>query len=123
MGFLFTLIMLLGSDVLLLVYLLSSQFFKPTTFTGDVDILNIILFVLMIAFGLGLFVSIVVYLVEKFVRCGKKEYPAPGRSIKYGILTALVAAILVFLHIFHFLNFFAGLALFALLVIGIMIIR
>ncbi len=123
MAFLFTSIILLVCDGLLIFYLANSKFFTPMKFTGEVDVINIFLFIVLVSSFLGIFISLVIFLAEKFLYCGKKEFPRSTRAIKYGFLTGFVLAILILLHIFHFLNFFVGLVLFALLVIGIMIIR
>lgn len=122
MLFLLTIILLTFLDGILLFYLVNSEYFSPTSFTGDIEVWNVFLFVVLLSSLFGLVVTVVVFLVEKFISCGWKEFPKSYRAVRYGIMFSVVACVLMLLHVFHFLNFFVGLVLFALLVIGIMLL-
>lgn len=123
MTFLIIALILLVIDGTLVSYLVSSRYFSPTTISGDVEIWNVLLFLFLLSSGLGLLVSIVLYLLEKFMSCGRKEFPKPGRSIKYGLMAGIFLMIILVLHIFHFLNFFVAILIALFVIIGIIIIR
>lgn len=123
MQFLVATILFLVIDVFMIWYLSGSQYFSPLTISGEVDIWNVGLFVFLISVGAGLLVSVLVYLGEKFIVFGRKEFPPAKRAIRVGFVIAVVLAILLVLHIFHFLNFFVALIICTLIVIGIIVIR
>ena len=123
MRYLFAALLFLVIDSVLLWYLTGSEYFLPETLSGDVDIWNIGVFVLLISSGVGLLASLVYYLGEKFIVYGRREYPPPVRAIRVGLVVGIVLAVLLVLHIFHFLNFFVALIICTLIVIGIIVIR
>ncbi len=123
MSYLLLLIILLGSDAALLWYLVNSEYFSPRTLSGDVEIWNVLLFLFLVSAAAGLMLSVAVYLGEKFLYCGAREFPSPARSVKYGLIIFLTLNVLLLLHVFHFLNFFVAIILIAFVVIGIIWIR
>lgn len=123
MGFLFTLIIFTILDGLLIYYLANLEYFSPTNFTGDVDVGNITFFVFLVSVGLGLIVTLIIYLGEKFISCGWREFPAPVKSLKFGIITTAVLFVALMLHIFHFLSFWVVLLLIGLVLTGIILSR
>jgi hypothetical protein len=123
MQFLLAAILFLVFDGVLIWYLAGSKYFTPMTVTGEVDMINVGGFVALIAIAAGLLVAIIMYLGEKFLYCGRREFPSANRAVRSGIVAAIMLAILLILHIFHFLNFVLGLVIAVLVVIGIIIIR
>lgn len=123
MRFLVTIIVLLICGLSLLGYLVGSKFFKPINLDGDLELWNIFLFLFMLASNFGLLVSLVVFVAEKLLYCGKKEFPSSARAIKIGVAFGILLLIILVLHIFHFLNVFVVLLLLVVVIIGIMLIR
>jgi len=123
MGFLLSVLIFLGVDGVVIRYLISSSYFSPWTGSGEVDVWNVMVFAVLVSIAAGLVVTLIVYIGEKLLYCGRNEFPAPIRSVRAGLLLAVVCAIVLVLHIFHFLTFGVVLVLCALAVIGIMILR
>jgi hypothetical protein len=95
MTFLITISVLLVFDVSFLLYLVNSEFFGPAGITGQADIWNISVFTILVSTCVGLLVTLIVYLVEKFIYCGLREFPKSFRAIKYGLLATVVFGLLV----------------------------
>ena len=123
MQFIFSSLVLLVFDGILLLYLINSEYFSPRTISDEVDIWNVMLFVVMVSLGTGLIVSLLVYFSEKILYCGKREFPPISRSVKFGSITSLIFLVGLILHVFHFLNPFLIIVLCALVLIGIIITR
>lgn len=123
MRFILTIIVLTISDLSLLWYLVNLEYFSPFNFKGDIDNWNIIFFIFLVSSGVSLIASLVEYLFEYFLYCGRKEFPKIYRPIKVGLGFFIATFILLILHIFHFLSIGAGLAVAVILIIGIILIR
>lgn len=123
MGFLVSVLLFLVVDVFVLWYLLSSQYFGPYNVSGDINLWNIAVFVTLVSFAAGLVTSGMVYVLEKIFSCGKKEFPRPVRSLRFGLLVTFCLEVGLFLHIFHLLNFGVLLVLFFLVIVGIVLVR
>ncbi len=122
MLFTFFVIVLLASDGILIYYLSNFEYFSPWTSQGDIDYANVVFLVFLAACAVGLLVSLISFWVEKFISCGRKEFPSAKRAITIGLVVMVVLFGAIMLHIFHFLNFFVGLILFVLLIVGIMLL-
>lgn len=123
MGFIFFLMVVLGFDVGILLYLVMSEFFNPYTTTGQVDVWNVSIFIGMLSLAGGVFISLLTYGIEKLLYCGKSEYPRPSRAIRFGVMSMLSLMIGIFLHVFHFLNIGVMLLLFTVVIIGFVLVR
>ena len=123
MWFLVSSLIFLVIDLFLLWYLGSSEYFGPFNRLGEIDLWNIGVFVFMISLAVGIVISVIVFLTEKVLYCGKREFPRSDRALRYGLLTMLCLAAGLMLHIFHFLNFGVLLVLFFLIVIGFVLVR
>jgi len=123
MNFLIMVTILIVFEGTLIYYLVNLEYFMPFSQTGDLELFNILFFIILVATLLGLVVSLCVFLGEKILYCGRKEFPSAGRSVKIGIISAIVLFAILTLHVFHLLNFFVAILLIAFVIIGIMIIR
>lgn len=123
MNFLITVTILIVFEGTLIYYLVNTKYFLPFSQAGDLELFNILFFLFLIASLLGLVISVCVFVVEKFLYCGRKEFPSALRSAKIGIISMVVLFVLFVLHVFHLLNFFVAILLIAFVIIGIMIIR
>ncbi len=109
MNFLLIIIVFLVSEAGLIWHLINSSFFRPYLETGDADLTNVILFLVMVSSFVGLLVTLLVYLGEKFLYCGRNEFPSNKRALKFGFISFLCLLLLLILHVFHFLNFWVAL--------------
>lgn len=123
MNFLIMVTILIIFEGTLIYYLVNTKYFLPFSQSGDLELFNILFFLFLVASLLGLVVSLCIFLIEKFLYCGRKEFPSTLRSVKIGIISMVVLFVLLILHIFHLLNFFVAILLIAFVIIGIMIIR
>lgn len=122
MGFLISLILFLVFDVGILFYLATSQFFSPYKVTGEVDVWNISVFIVLLSFAVGFIVSLLTYLAEKLLYCGRREYPRPMRALRFGAMATLSLIAGLFLHVFHFFNGVIMLVLFFIVIIGFVLV-
>jgi len=99
------------------------EYFSPFSYKGDIDNWNIVFFVFLVSSGVSLLASLLEYLFEYFLYCGRKEFPDVYRPIKFGIGFFVATFILLTLHIFHFFSIGAGVVVAALLIIGIILIK
>ena len=123
MQFLLSVIVFLATDILLIWYLVNSEYFSPKTISGDLDVWNVALFVGLVSLAVGLTVSLIVFLVEKLLYCGWREFPPVRRAVKAGILVAIALAVVLAMHIFHVLSVIVVLVVCVLVIVGIIIIR
>ena len=123
MQFLLSVIVVLATDILLLLYLINSEYFSPTAMSGEADTWNIVLFITLVSAGAGLLISLLTYIGEKILFFGWREFPPARRAVKFGLLSAIAIAVLLAMHIFHLLNIVVILVVCVILLIGIIIIR
>ncbi|MEA3356938.1 MAG: hypothetical protein U9Q67_00685 [Patescibacteria group bacterium] len=123
MNFLVSVIIILICDAVLTFYLVNSEYFLPFDFIGDVDVWNIMVFVILVSSILGLLVTVCIYVGEKLLYCGRSEWPPSSRAVRIGVVMSVLLAGSLLLHVFHFLNFFIGAILIILLIVGIIIIK
>jgi hypothetical protein len=122
MNFLLILIIILVSEAGILWYLSESEFFRPYLESGEANITNVLIFISLIASFGGVFFALVTYLGEKFIYCGRREFPRSSRAIRVGLIVFLCLLALLLLHIFHLLNFqFALLLIIFVIILGIVI--
>jgi hypothetical protein len=107
---------------LLLWYLTGSAYFSPRTVTGDIDVWNVMLFISLLSIGFGLLIMLLIFVVEKLFIYGKRENPPLTRIFRVGIAVSVLTAIILMLHIFHFLNFMVAIVMCLLVVVGIIIL-
>jgi hypothetical protein len=71
----------------------------------------VVVVLFLISILAGTVVSLLVFLGEKFIYCGRREFPRPTRAIKFGLIVFLCCILLLILHVFQFLNFWIALVL------------
>ncbi len=123
MKFIVLILSILIVTLFILRYLVLSAFFSPYTLNGDVDVWNVSLFVVLVSVAVGVVFALLVYIAEKLLYCGKKEYPIPRRALKFGSVVMVCCSVVLLLHVFHFLNPIVLLLLFLLIVIGVILVR
>ncbi len=122
MKYLFTQLFLLFISVIFLYYFSTVPNFVPFDIEGELDWPKIAFVMFNLFLVLESFISLVVYLVEKFIAYGKKEFPSSRLSLKWGLGISLTLIGLLFLHINHLISLGLALVIFVSFVIIIIII-
>lgn len=92
-------------SVIILIYFFSLEYFVPLS-SGNINWYNLGAVLFCIFFFFESFVSLVFFLVEKFLTCGIKEFPDHFRSLKWGISIAFCIIISILLSIFNIIPLF-----------------
>jgi hypothetical protein len=111
MKFLLIIIIILVSQSGLIWYITNTEFFRPYLESGDVNIINVLIFLTLVSSLGGELIALIVFIGEKFLYCGRKEFPKCTRAVKFGFIGFLCLLLLLILHVFHFLNFWIALIL------------
>lgn len=109
-------------SVVSLLYLFSIDYFTPLNSQGNLNWYGISTVLFLVFLLAQAIVSLAVFLTQKFLAYGWKEFPNPWVSLKWGIglSFSLVAALL--LNAFHILTLQWGLIAILLVIIAIIII-
>lgn len=122
MKYLLSQLLVLVMSVIFLIYLASLEYFLPYTSSGEANWYNIVMVLVLVLFAVEAIASLVVYLGQKFIAYGWKEFPDYKSSLKWGIVVSLLFSISLFLHIFHIINFAWGLGVAVLIVIVLVLL-
>jgi hypothetical protein len=117
MKYLLTQIIVLILGVTLLYYFMSLDYFLPIGPDGSSNWYNIFYTLTLLFIILEGFLSITIYLTQKFTAYGRKEFPDKGFSLKWGIGLSLGFILLLLLNIFHLLSLPWGILVMILVVI------
>ncbi len=91
--------------VILLYFFFTTPQFLPTNAYGELDWYKISAVLVVIFLLLQSFISLVIYLTQKFLAYGKNEFPDKNYSLFWGLGLSLSIVISILFHIFHLLNF------------------
>jgi hypothetical protein len=84
-------------SVTILYYLFGLDYFRPYERSGELNWYNISIFLGILAILLQAVISTIVYLIQKFLAFGLKEFPDKGFSLKIGLLlTFVIIGIMIF---------------------------
>lgn len=103
--------------VILLYYISTLPYFYPETIDGEPNWYNIFYGLLLLFLVLESFISIAIYLVQKFTIYGRKEFPDKNFSIKWGLIISSLIIVLLLLNIFHILNITFGILIVVVVII------
>ncbi len=118
MKFIFLQTFLIFFSAMFLLFLFGQDHFLPFDEKENIDWYNVSSVLIFLFFFIQGFFSIVLFLFQKFLTCGLKEFPSFNMSLKWGILTSLLVILIIILNIFHVVNLLWGL----LIIIGIIAI-
>lgn len=122
MKFLLGQISIVAISVAFLLYLFSVDYFTPFTSQGDLNWYGIFT-VLFLVFLLGQgVISLIIFLAQKFLAYGWKEFPDPWGSLKWGIGLGLALVAALLLNAFHILTLQWGLIAILLVILAIIVI-
>lgn len=105
--------------VILLKYLVSLEYFSPYLLDGNLNSYNIGIMIVLIFFLSQSLSSIIIFLSQKFIAYGLKEFPNPRFSLIGSITFSSIIIISVIFNIYGVLDFIYS---FLLLSISIIII-
>ncbi len=120
--FLFQLLILFSSAMFVL-FLFQQESFQPFDLEGNVDWYNVSTLLFFVFLFLQGLLSTLLYLFQKFLTCGLKEFPSFGASLKWGLLLSFIFILLLLLNIFHIINFVWFFVIFGLIVLFLFLIK
>jgi len=92
-----------------MLYLLNVTNFIPITDEGSINVLTVFVFFTALILVIQSLVSIIIYLFQKFMLYGKKEFPPSSIALKWGIGVAIVMTTIIVFNIYHLINLQVGL--------------
>jgi hypothetical protein len=107
MKYLITQLFILILSVGFLLYLLTLQYFHPLTGI-NINWYNTITVVPLLFLATQSFVSLGLFLIQKFLSYGWKEFPRPTFSLRWGIGVGVCLVVAIFLNIFNILPLVYG---------------
>jgi hypothetical protein len=122
MKFLLGQIGLLAVSVAFLLYLFSIEYFTPLNAQGDLNWYGISTVLFLLFISSQAVISLIVYLTQKFLAYGWKEFPDPWISLKWGIGLSLSVVAAMLLNAFHILTLQWGLLAILLVIVAIIVI-
>lgn len=119
--FLQTFVSFLGA--MFLLFLFQQEHFLPFEKSGEFDWYNIfavLFFLFLLSQGA---LSILLYLFQKFLTCGIKEFPSYNYSLKWGILISILFVFIILLNIYNIMSITWGLLAMILIVFLLILIK
>jgi hypothetical protein len=120
MKYLLTQLAILVTSVIFLYFFSTLSDFVPFEDDGDLDWYAVTAVFATLFLFLQSLIAIIIFLVQKFLAYGWKEFPSRWLSLKWGIGLSIGILIILILHITHVLVF--GWGVLILLIISIIII-
>ncbi len=105
MKYLLSQFFLLFLSVILLYYLSTLTSFLPLSENDSVNWYNVCITLLLLFLITQAFISLVIYLIQKFLAFGWREFPNYSFSLRWGLITGLALIIGILLNIFNLLLF------------------
>lgn len=104
MKFLFIQGVLFLFSVTLLIYLLSLDYFLPLT-NGSINLYNVSTVLILLFILVQSLISLVIFLLQKFLAFGWSDFPHHGIALKWGIIVSSSLVVGLVLHILGILIF------------------
>ncbi len=123
MRYIFFQIFIVFLSAMFLLFLFDQESFLPFDLDRNIDWYNVssVLFFLFLSLQ-GIF-SIILFLIQKFLTCGLKEFPPLNMSLKWGIIISILIVFLLILNVFHIVNLAWGLVILLLLLVLLVLIK
>ncbi len=106
MKYLLSQLFILFFSVIILYYFSTVPNFIPYKIDGNLDWVKIGIVIFLIFLIIESFISLLIFLIEKFLVYGRKEFPDKLISLKWGIGISLCFIALLFLHLNHLITVF-----------------
>lgn len=105
MKFLFVQVISLIISVTFLLYLTSLEYFLPYTSQGLVDYYNLTTVLILLFLAVQSFVSLIIFLFQKFLAFELSEFPNHSHALKWGLIIAVSLVAGILLNLFDILVF------------------
>lgn len=115
-------ILILVASVAMMLYFINLDYFLPTDISGNTNTYNVFAMLLLIFMLIESFISTVVFLVQKFLAFGWREFPPIWSSLKIGVVVAITVVSIAILNISGIANAFLIGFLIVIAIISIIII-
>ena len=123
MKFLSLQVFIIFTSAIFLLFLFGQEHFLPFDDVEKIDWYNVSSVLIFAFFLMQGFFSISLFLFQKFLTCGLKEFPAFNTSLKWGILISLLIILIVILNIFHIVTLVWGLVIIIIIVALLLLIK
>ena len=110
-------------SAMFLLFLSQQEFFLPKDLEGNVDWYNVSSVLFFLFLSLQGLLSILLFLFQKFLTCGIKEFPSLNQSLKWGIIVSFLFILILILNVFNFVNLLWGLIILVLIIIFLILIK
>ncbi len=119
--FLQTFVTFLGA--MFLLFLFQQEHFLPFDESQEFDwynIFTVLFFLFLIIQGV---IFLILYLFQKFLTCGIKEFPSYNYSLKWGILVSILFILVILLNIYNIMGLTWGLLAIVLIIFLLILIK
>lgn len=99
MKYLLTQITILIASVMFLYYLSTLPYFLPTNPDSTINWYNVLVVLSGLFFLFESLIALVVYLAQKFIAFGWREFPSKKLSLNIGIIFSLIIVVLLVLNV------------------------
>ncbi len=110
-------------SVIFLLFLLGLEGFLPLKEDKSLDWYNITSVLFFLFIFIQSLISVLIFLIQKFLVCGFKEFPSIGFSFKWGVTSSVLAVFIILFNIFHIVNFGWGILLFAFIIAILVLLK
>lgn len=93
---------------MILLYLASVGDFVPLDINGLPNWYNVLTVLVIFFFLIQSVVSLGIYLVQKFLTCGVKEFPSSRNALKWGFILSFLMIVVIVLNLFHIVSLLWG---------------
>ncbi len=122
MKFLISQLTILILSVIFLYYLTSLSYFLPYDVDGSINWYSVSTVLFLIFLISQSLISLIIFIFQKYLAYGKKEFPDFRSSLKWGIGLSLSLVVAILLNIFHILTIQIGIIVIILVIIAISIL-
>ncbi len=119
--FLQTFVGFLGA--MFLLFLFQTEEFLPFDEEGNVNWYNVFSVLFFLFIFTQAVVSIILFLFQKFLTCGLKEFPSFKNSLKWGIVISFLFVFILFLNVYNFISFMWGLVVMVFILLLLILIK
>lgn len=106
-----------------LLFLFQTEEFLPFDDEENINWYNVFSVLFFLFIFTQAVVSIILFLFQKFLTCGIKEFPSCKNSLKWGIVISFLFVFILFLNVYNFITFMWGLAVMAFILFLLILIK
>jgi hypothetical protein len=110
-------------SAMFLLFLFQQESFSPKDLEGNVDWYSVSTVLFFVFLSLQSIFSIVLFIFQKFLTCGIKEFPSFNQSLKWGVIVSFLFILILILNLFNVINLTWGLVILVLITIFLILIK